>query len=227
MKILLWNVEWATQRSQRGKEISRIFREVSPDIACITEGYLPFWEEEGNVISSVEDYGYKITEGRRKVILVSSSEWEDVDNVGNTVLPSGRYCFGRTHGYNIHGVCIPWERAHVSTGKKDKKAWEDHQLYLDGMKPLIKDAKEKTIILGDYNQRIPRTRIPITVYEKLLDAFSTNLTISTTGMIEELNEQAIDHLAHTQDIQIKSIIPIAKTIGSLTLSDHFGLVIEI
>jgi len=34
-------------------------------------------------------------------------------------------------------------------------------------------------------------------------------------------------LAHTHDIQVKSITPIAKKIGLLTLSDHFGLVIEI
>ena len=227
MKILLWNVKWATPRSKRGKEIRRIYREFSPDIACVTEGSLSFWQEEGNVISSVEDYGYKITEGRRKVILVSSSEWEDVDTVGSLTLPSGRYCFGRTHGYDIHGVCIPWAHAHVSTGKKDKKTWEDHQAYLDGIKPLLMNAQEKTIVLGDYNQRIPRLRTPVAIYEKLLNTFSQNLRISTTGIIEDLNKQAIDHLAHTQDIHIKSIIPIDNHIGSLELSDHFGFTIEI
>jgi len=38
MKILLWNVEWATLRSKRGKEISRIVCEVSTDLACLAEG---------------------------------------------------------------------------------------------------------------------------------------------------------------------------------------------
>lgn len=74
MKILLWNVQWATLKNKRGQEIQHIYRDLSPDVACITEGYLQFWNEEGNVISSTADYGYKIIEGRRKVILVSNEE---------------------------------------------------------------------------------------------------------------------------------------------------------
>lgn len=37
MRILLWNVEWATLSSKRGKEIQGIHRGFSPDIACITK----------------------------------------------------------------------------------------------------------------------------------------------------------------------------------------------
>lgn len=43
MKILLWNVEWATLNSKCGKEIQRIYYDLDPDIACKTEGYLQFW----------------------------------------------------------------------------------------------------------------------------------------------------------------------------------------
>lgn len=227
MRILLWNVEWATHRSKRGQEIQRIYREFSPDIACITEGYLQFWKEEGNVISSMEDYGYKITEGRRKVILVSNSEWEDVDSIGNQDLPDGRYCKGKTHGLNIHGVCIPWKDANVRGGQKNRVPWEDHIHYLDTLKPLIENSQGQTIVLGDYNQRIPRKWSPQDVYTKLLDTFKPNFEISTTGIIEELNKQAIDHFASTHDIRVKSITVIDNYIGSLKLSDHFGFVIEI
>ncbi len=227
MKILLWNVEWATLKNTRGKEIQRIYRDLSPDMACITEGYLQFWNEEGNVISSIDDYGYKITEGRRKVILVSTNEWSDVNNVGSDDLPNGRYCYGRSHDLNIHGVCIPWKDAHVRGGQKNREPWEDHDQYLDALKPLIKDSHEKTIVLGDYNQRIPRKWSPKTVYEKLLETFETNFTVSTTGIIKEMDKQAIDHFAHTHDMEVKSITAINNYVGTLRLSDHFGFVIEI
>ena len=227
MRILLWNVEWATLKSIRGQEIQRIYRDVAPDIACITEGYLQFWENEGHVISSIEDYGYKITKGRRKVILISSLEWKNVDEVGNQDLPNGRYCYGRTHGLNIHGVCIPWKDANVRTGQKDKDTWEDHIQYLDSLKSLIEDKKEKTIVLGDYNQRIPRKWSPQDVYTRLIETFEPNLTIATTGFIKEMDKQAIDHFASTHDINVKSISTINNYVGSLQLSDHFGFVIEI
>lgn len=227
MKILLWNVQWATLRSKKGKEIQRIYRDIAPDIACITEGYLQYWRDEGNVISSVADYGYITKEGQRKVILISTEPWECCDDTGSPQLPSGRYCFGRTHGLNIHGVCIPWRDAHVSTGNKNRKTWEDHRQYLDALKPMIQDAQNQTIVLGDYNQRIPRKRSPEDLYSKLLDTFKPNFTISTTGMITELNKQAIDHFASTNDIQVKGISIINNYLGTLELSDHFGFVIEI
>ncbi len=227
MRILLWNVEWATLTSKRGQEIQRIYRDFAPDIACITESYLQFWENEGNVISSTEDYGYKITKGRRKVILVSSSEWENVDNVGNQDFPSGRYCYGKTHGLNIHGVCIPWKDANVRNGQKNRDPWEDHMNYLDALKPLIKGNQEKAIVLGDYNQRIPRKWSPENIYEKLLDTLKPNFTVATTGIIKEMDKQAIDHFANTYDISIKKIQIIDNHMGSLKLSDHFGFVIDI
>ena len=227
MKILLWNVEWATLKNKRGQEIQRIYQDFSPDIACITEGNLHSWEEEGHVISSTEDYGYKITEGRRKVILVSTEEWKDIENEGSKDLPSGRYCYGKTHGLNIHGLCIPWKDAHVRGGQKNRLPWEDHSLYLDALKPMIEDSQDQTIVLGDFNQRIPRKWSPKNVYTKLLEAFEPNFKIATTGTIKVMDKQAIDHFANTHDINIKSITTINNYIGSLRLSDHFGFVIEI
>lgn len=227
MKILLWNIEWATPKSKCGHEIRRIYHDISPDIACITESYLNFWQDEGNIISSTEDYGYKITEGRRKVVLISTSEWEEFDYIGNEDLPIGRYCHGKTHGLNIHGVCIPWKDANVRNGQRNKIPWEDHINYLDTLEPLIKDSHKKTIVLGDYNQRIPRKWSPEDIYSKLLKTFEPNFNIWATGTIKEIDKQAIDHFASTHDISAKNIIIINNRIGSLQLSDHFGFVIEI
>jgi endonuclease/exonuclease/phosphatase family metal-dependent hydrolase len=227
MKILLWNVEWATLDMKRGVEIQRIYRDFSPDIACITEGYTQFWEKEGNLICAEEDYGYAIHNGRRKVMLISKNEWTDVDQIGSISLPSGRYCFGRTFGLNIHGVCIPWKSAHVTTGQKNRQVWQDHLQYLEGLKPIVENADSKTIVLGDFNQRIPRQYSRTDVYTKLLETFESNFSIATSGLIKEYDQQAIDHFAYTNDIKIKNIIGIDSHFGNMKLSDHFGFVIEI
>ena len=81
--------------------------------------------------------------------------------------------------------------------------------------------------MSDYNQRIPRKWSPENVYSKLLEIFEPNFTIATTGIIKEIDKQAIDHFASTYDINVKSISTINNHIGSLQLSDHFGFVIEI
>ena len=85
-----------------------------------------FYRKYGYVISSQENYGYKISQGRRKVILWSKEKWDDIDNIGSSDMPSGRYIAGTTMGIRFIGVCIPWKMAHVSTGRKDRKQREDH-----------------------------------------------------------------------------------------------------
>ncbi len=81
---------------------------------------------------------------------------------------------------------------------------------MDALKALIKDSHKKTIVLGDYNQRIPRKWSPKTAYEKLLETFEPNFTVSTTGIIKEMDKQAIDYFPHTYDIEVKSITAIGK-----------------
>ena len=98
---------------------------------------------------------------------------------------------------------------------------------MDGLKSIIEVCNESTIVLGDFNQRIPRRMSPENIYIKLLETFSPNLTIETAGMIKEMNKQAIDHFARTNDINVKNIMVIDNYIGPLKLSDHFGFVIEI
>ena len=112
-------------------------------------------------------------------------------------------------------------------GQKNRQIWEDYIKYLDALKPIIQYSSESTVVLGDFNQRIPRKWSPQNVYDKLLKTFQSNFTIATTGIITEMNQQAIDHFAHTSDIAVKQISVINNHLGSMKLSDHFGFVIEI
>ena len=66
LKISCWNTEWASPKSKRG----RFFRDkFDSDVICVTEGYEALLPDNGYVISSDEDYGYKTIKGRRKVKL--------------------------------------------------------------------------------------------------------------------------------------------------------------
>ena len=167
-KISCWNSDWATPTSKRGKFFIGKF---DSDIICLAEGYENLLPKDGYIISSHEDYGYKSKNGRRKVILWSKNEWTDIDQLGSKEIPSGRFISGVTSGIRIIGLCIPWRFAHVSTGRKDRKPWEDHLSFIQN----LSFSNQKTIILGDFNQNIPKKNQPEKVFASLnnmIDGFN-------------------------------------------------------
>ena len=235
IKLLIWNVEWAKGGSDRGKGLIQAISGESPDIVCLTECYEDFLLGDGYIICSDRDYGYQAPEGRRKVLLWSKNPWENIDAFGDISMPRGRYIAGITETaigrIQIIGVCIPWREAHVRTGRKDRAIWEDHLAYLGGLDKILKgnNFSEPVLVMGDYNQRIPRKRNPKEVYETMKHVFEkNNLTIGTAGEIAGVSEQSIDHLAHSGGICVEEVRGIARHIDDgLRLSDHFGVVVEI
>ena len=204
MKISCWNSDWATHTSKRGQFFIDKF---DSDIICLTEGYESLLPKEGFIISSSEDYGYPITEGRRKVILWSKNKWTDIDQLGSEKIPSGRFISGTTNGIKIIGVCIPWRFAHVSTGRKDRKPWEDHLSFIQN----LSFSNQKTIILGDFNQNIPKKNQPEKVFSSLsnmIDGF--NLLTTNMGLI---------HIVISTDLIAESI----EKIATKNNSDHDGI----
>jgi len=226
MKILIWNVEWAKPGNKRDLIIQGIIAEESPDITCITEGYLQSWSHHEHVIASHEDYGYRIHEGRRKVILISKTPWEESDNIGASGFPSGRFVSGLTAGVSFVGVCIPWKEAHVSTGKKNKKTWDDHLDYLSALKNYTDKTDSEMFVLGDFNQRIPRKRNTIRAFESLQAALE-DFAIWTEGIITPIEKQTIDHFATRNTGKTFSVRSIDNMQDGVRVSDHFGLVINV
>ena len=112
LSVLTWNVQWATPNSWRSSEIlSRIDRYI-PEVICLTETHEGLLSQHGHTISSQPDYGYKITQGRRKDILWSREPWVQVDDLGIEPMPLGRFVSGVTQTslgeVTVIGVCIPW-----------------------------------------------------------------------------------------------------------------------
>ncbi len=206
---------------------------VDCDIICLTEGYAEVLPGGGHVIDAGPDWGYAAKEGRRKVLLWSKQPWSrpwcDLDPARSNWIPGGRFVAGTTQTdlgpVVIMGVCIPWERAHVDTGRKDRERWEDHERWLEGFaKRRFGSNAKMTIVLGDFNQRIPRKRVRTRTHELLLGAFG-GFTIPTAGDLAQAPAPAIDHIAHSPDFALVGDIGIwpKRSENGEHLSDHFGV----
>ena len=78
MKLVNWNVEWATPRSKRSSEIVKRIDRHSPEIVCLTETH-PELLKGGHAVGAHPGYGYGIRKDRRKVLLWSREPWKRVD----------------------------------------------------------------------------------------------------------------------------------------------------
>ena len=136
LRLVNWNVEWATPRSRRSTEILSRIGEHAPEVICLTEAHIGLLSRDGHTICSQSDYGYPTKEGRRKVLLWSREPWEQIDDVGIDSMPPGRFVSGVTltsvGEATIIGVCIPWFGSRTEARRKleCKMRWEDHGQYL-------------------------------------------------------------------------------------------------
>jgi len=231
MRVMNWNIEWASTRSPRGRAIAGILGKRDPQILCLTEAPLDLVPSGGHVIASHSDYGYTHPGNRRKVILWSKTPWESVDDEGNALLPGGRFVMGVTQGIRFLGVCIPWRDAHVRTGRRDRRPWEDHLAYLGGLKSVIDSRASSPLplcLLGDFNQRIPRKRTPVYVADRLSDSLSEVLRVATAGIVDEAGKLLIDHIAISPGLAVRDIDILPKmTDDGQRLSDHSGVIANV
>ena len=71
LRVVTWNVEWATPNARRTAEILRRIDRQVPEIVCLTETHDGLLSQRGHTICSQPDYGYTVKEHRRKVLLWS------------------------------------------------------------------------------------------------------------------------------------------------------------
>ena len=231
LSIINWNVEWASGGSRRGSEIVRRLESLQPNLACITEAGGDLISC-GHTITSTGDYGYRIVNGRRKVLLWSQNPWTDVDTVGDPELPTGRFVRGVTSTplgkITVVGLCIPWKDAHVQTGRRNRERWEDHAVYLRALAGVLSTApRQRLLVLGDFNQTIPRTRAPHEMYDLLTQALG-GLQIATAGAIDDSATPLIDHVCHTDDLVSFDLTSTENLdADGRPLSDHVGMLVRL
>ncbi len=200
------------------------------DVICVTEGHADNLPKGGDIIESEADYGYQLREGRRKVILWTRHEWDRRDAIGSKHLPPGRFAAGtlslESAEVRVVGVCIPWSAAHVSTGRRDRTRWQDHLDYLDGLGAHLADeAETDTIVLGDFNQAIPRFRQPVHVAQSLeTNILNHGMTPISRDTLCEKGLPLIDHICVSPGLTGKVTAQFPKRDKQLRLSDHTGIV---
>ena len=227
MKVGTWNVAWRKPESPAGSVMRDQLLKSGSEVLCITEAHAAFMGPDGHTISASPDYGYPLIADRRKVLLWSRSPWEEIDTVGEETMPGGRFVAGRTVTSGspmlFIGVCIPWAAAHVSTGRRDRKRWDDHISYLKGLGEYLERTGESFVIMGDFNQAIPRRRAPVRVFDALEKAVLRKARIFTQGGFER-HGFPIDHIGASPDINCMDVRALSAFDEKGTrLSDHFGL----
>ena len=232
LKLVNWNVQWATPASRRSAEILRRIDRHEPEVVCLTETHADLLSRGGHTICSQPDYGYQIKPSRRKVLLWSREPWTRIDDVGIAVMPPGRFVSGVTRtslgDVTVVGICIPWSASRVRGTEVKKRMWEDHGTYLAGLTEVLQRTPAKRlIVMGDFNQRIgQRGNTPSHLRSALQHAFASDMAIATSALVFQ-GRGTIDHIAVSGDLAAESLAAIDNAHGETRLSDHFGVVADL
>ena len=239
MKLVNWNVRWATPRSKHSVEILNRIKRHSPEIVCLTETHAGLLRG-GHAICAHPDYGYGIQESRRKVLLWSREPWEHVYDIGDDRMPPGRFISGITRTsvgeVTVVGLCIPWSGSRTARFGGVRREWEDHRVYLEHLAGILSRApSERLVVAGDFNQKIDessgksrRPRSGGSAYRAALlqRAIPPHVTLITSAL-EYRGRRTIDHIALSTDMAAGSLDVISNIHGERKISDHFGIVADV
>lgn len=231
VSVNTFNCEWRRNLSYDAAIIREPVLD-GTDVVCLTKTHRDFLEGHGSTVISTPVNAGPNVESRRKVLLWSRSPWTAVDSVGAPGLPEERYVAGTTSTpageVRVIGVIIPYGFAGVRFGQPKRRPWELHLRYLEALGRSLAGGAKRTIVLGDFNQRVPRKYQPKAAFDALQEAILEGLQIATAGVLEPIQRQAIDHVCHSTDMVCRSVasIPNARP-GEGQVSDHFGVRVEL
>ena len=228
-RLVTWNLWWPSPGSQRGQRILSCLDEQHADVIVETETNEELRRgrtDHGYLVSGGSDWGYPRKAGRRKVAMWSRSPWRDVERDPDPRMPPGRFVSATTDtpvgAVRFIGVCIPWRDAHVRTGRRDAETWGEHLAYLEALESTLSDEQPPVVLVGDFNQRMPRVRQPARVHQSLIETLG-GLELATSGMVD--GSRLIDHVATSSDLDatVERTLPSEDTAGRL--SDHTGVTV--
>lgn len=223
--VATWNTQWRTPDSDAGRRIAGILAGTEADVIVVTEGVRELLPAGGYAVDAGGDWGYGVQPSRRKVIIWSRYPLT-LDFVGTEGGTCGRLAVATVAAQSgpvrIIGVCIPWQDAHVRTGRHDAQPWSEHLNFLDHLEAMMPtlDGGIPAVIAGDFNQRIPRGRQPIRVATRL-DEVLAGWTIHTAGALP--NGPHIDHIATNGRLGLGAVSDWARSDHLGNLSDHAGV----
>lgn len=231
MRVATWNTEWRKTASTDASIIRKRLAELAPDIVCLTETQCDFLDEwEGFTVCGTDDWGGPTHGTRREVLLWSKHPWRNIDIVGSPNLPPGRFVKATTDTstgeVEAVGIVIPYHMSNVTTGTRNRSPWELQELYLDGLPEITSSLAGASIVLGDFNQRVPSKWVPRDLRDKLRKAMS-GMEIATTGVVQPIGKAAIDHIAIGSAFLANEAQSISNLNGARSISDHFGVCVDL
>lgn len=205
-----------------------IIEAADAEIVCLQEAHEDFFGDRWFGEFSQPDTGYPLWPGRRKITLWSKHPWQDVDQVGSEKLPKGRFVSASTMTslgeVLVVGICIPWAASHVSTGRRDRRRWDEHMDYLSALPDVLLSLPRNrpVIVVGDFNQSLPQTRAPLAAFQKLTEAMR-GFSVWTTGSVAGLSRPSLCHIAGNAYLRADRVKGYSRDIGGMMVSDHDGL----
>jgi hypothetical protein len=113
---------------------------------------------------------------------------------------------------------VPWSHAHVSTGRRDRKSWEDHIAFLSALIAYegLVDPAYPTILVGDFNQTVPPKRAPEEA-RKLLSVLLDKFELAPPLNIAN---RTVCHMLLSPGLSVTAMNELPAMIDRLRLSDH-------
>lgn len=230
--VATFNCEWRKTASKDAALIRERLLAIDPDIVCLTEAYTDHFGDEGHTIFSRPSIFEARFPGRRKVVLWSRNPWKSVDDFGCEDIPEGRFVCGETETrigkLSVTGVCIPYAQAGVRFAEPKRKLWEQHERYLGAIGRCIPKTSAPTVVLGDFNQRVPPGKQPARVYQALEAVLLRDFRPVTGGVLQPIGLPSIDHICVSQGLAALAVSTISNVDpAGRKISDHFGVAARI
>ncbi|MEO9969674.1 MAG: endonuclease/exonuclease/phosphatase family protein [Hyphomonadaceae bacterium] len=232
IRVVNWNIERRGPHTWQAASLISEIADLHPDLVCLTEAHEVSLDAlGGHVISHV---GYRSAHKKpseRLVLLWSSAPWQPL------VIPESlQYLGGLIGGVtNLDGqemlcigLCIPYHMAKLASEEKTRP-WHHHKTFLKQVAPWLRTqiGERPIIVVGDFNQRIPRKYGSREAYDLLMQALDP-FEIITRGELAPLGELTIDHIGLNGGFRAARIEARSRFgHDGRPRSDHFGIFAEV
>lgn len=234
MRIVNWNIERNAPSSWQAQSLLTEIKSIEPNLLCLTEAH----ETSCNALSghsiSAKGVAWSAQEAsERKVVLWSLQPWTNV-HMPKSLNEVGAAIVGDTQisgvAHRVIGLCIPYAMASPFGKEPKTKQWTQHTAFLEAFIAYLSiiDLSIPTIILGDFNRRIPfKGWGSKAAYELLLMSLN-GFQVLTADMRDASDRLTVDHIAinfTAKDISVSFRTEMSE--NGKRRSDHFGVVVDV
>ena len=227
-----WNIKRRAPQSRQARMLIERAVAQRPDVICLTEAYEASTAMLGGheIADRGATWAFDRRDGERLVALWSPSPWRGVEATGNADTMTGGCISGVTDtpagAMRVIGICAPHHAASQVGAPEKARQWTEQVAFWTGLAKLItaRDRSIPTVLLGDFNQYVPRIWGSKAAHAAMLVALN-DLRVATGGSIIGIEEPTIDHVAHTPDLAPQEVLGLSRfDDDGRALSDHFGVV---